>query len=90
MGLPTDSVLQQIYRLDRSSPDFRSQLDNALHRREYHQRAQELNEDDLMWLVNYLDGVRCHITSSHTYSTKHRFSVPLISPVLLPESVFAN
>ena len=65
MDLPTDSVLQQIYHLDKSSPDFRSQLNDALHRQEYHQRAQELNADDLMWLVGYLDDVRCHITSSH-------------------------
>jgi len=65
MDLPTDPVLQQIHRLDRSSQEFLSQLNIALHRREYHQSTQELNAGDLMWLVDYLDDVCCHITSFH-------------------------
>ena len=65
MGQPTSLVLQEIRRLDRSSSDFDNQLDCTLRGGDYYQSTQELNADDLMWLVDYLDDVSCHITSSH-------------------------
>ena len=65
MGPPTHPVLQQIYHLDRSSSDFHSQLNHALRTREYRQITLELRANDLIWFVDYLDNVRCHITSSY-------------------------
>jgi hypothetical protein len=51
-------VLQRLHRLDRSSHNFREQLRNVLYGREYKQCLPNLQDDDLMWLVDYLDGVR--------------------------------
>ncbi|KAF9644753.1 kinase-like protein [Thelephora ganbajun] len=57
MAPPTHPALQQISHLDTSSPGFRDQLDNALHGGEYRQCVSNLQDDDLVWLVDYLDEV---------------------------------
>jgi len=71
-GLP---ALQQLNRLDRSSPDFHDQLSNALYGEEYKKCVEkykkcgeeykkcvpELQDDDLVWLVDYLDTVCCRV-----------------------------
>ena len=58
---PCTPALQELDCLYRSSPDFNNQLYNALCRREYIQCTKNLEHDDLMWLTNYLDEVRCHV-----------------------------
>ncbi|KAF9645430.1 kinase-like protein [Thelephora ganbajun] len=57
MALPTDPALQQIAQLDRNSPNFQDQLDNALHGQGYLQCVPNINNNDSTWLVNYLDEV---------------------------------
>ncbi|KAF9642512.1 kinase-like protein [Thelephora ganbajun] len=52
---PSPPALQQLHRLDRSSPDFDNQFSIALSGKEYIQCAPTLQGDDLVWLVNYLD-----------------------------------
>ncbi|KAF9651098.1 kinase-like protein [Thelephora ganbajun] len=47
--------LQQLRDLDKSSPQFHEQLNNALHRREYRTCVPTLQGEDLVWLVEYLD-----------------------------------
>ncbi|KAF9643026.1 kinase-like protein [Thelephora ganbajun] len=64
MAPPTHPALQQIYHLDRSSPDFHDQLDNVLHGQEYDQCVPNLEEEDLAWLVNYLDKTLDYLDSS--------------------------
>ena len=51
-------ALQQLHRLNRSSPDFHHQLSNALRAQEYQQCVLNLQGDDLAWLVDYLNEVR--------------------------------
>jgi len=75
MSSPSLPALQQLNRLDRSSPDFHDQLSNALYGEEYKKCVEEykkcgeeykkcvpkLQGDDLVWLVEYLDKVRCRV-----------------------------
>jgi hypothetical protein len=51
-------TLQQLRRLNKSSPDFHDQLCKALCGEEYKQCVPNLQGDDLVWLVGYLDNVR--------------------------------
>lgn len=60
MASPSSSILQQLGRLDQSSPDFPNQLDELLHGQEYERCTPDLQGDDLKWLVDYFDEVRDH------------------------------
>jgi hypothetical protein len=62
--MPSHSLLEQLDRLNRSSLRFHDQLSNILFGEEYNQCVPELQNDDLAWLVDYLDGVRRRITLS--------------------------
>ena len=44
------------------SSEFHDQLSNILYGEEYRRCAQDLQGDDLVWLVDYLDKVRRHVT----------------------------
>ena len=66
MSLPSSPVLQRLYRLDRSGPDFQGQLTNILYGHEYIQCEGSLEHDDLIWLVNYLDEVSCRLAPSRS------------------------
>ncbi|KAF9643530.1 hypothetical protein BDM02DRAFT_1439502 [Thelephora ganbajun] len=57
---------QQLHRLNMSSPNFHSQLCRVLHGQEYIQSVQNLQNDDLVWLVGYLDKVRRLVTLPHS------------------------
>ena len=59
-------VLQQLRHLDRSSPDFHDQLRKVLYGEEYMQCVPNLQGDDLVWLIDYLDKVCHRITSSYS------------------------
>lgn len=59
MSSPSPPTLRQLHHLDRSSSEFRDQLSNVLYGEEYRQCVQNLQGDHLMWLVDYLDEVRC-------------------------------
>jgi hypothetical protein len=54
--------LQQLRRLDRSSSEFGDELNNIICGEEYQECVPNLQDDDLVWLVDYLDMVRRCIT----------------------------
>lgn len=57
----TALALQQLYHLDRSLSGYCDQLINVLCGEEYCRCASDLQCDDLVWLINYLDMVCCHV-----------------------------
>ena len=59
------NLLQQLRLLDRSSSDFHDQLCNILYGEGYRKSAPNLQADDLVCLVEYLDKVRRHVTLPH-------------------------
>jgi len=61
MSLPSSPALQQLHCLDRSSSDFQDKLNNILYGEDYVRCARNLQDDDLAWLVAYLDKVRCRV-----------------------------
>jgi len=63
MSPPSHPVLQQLPPLDKSSSRFHDQLSDILHKEEFKICVPGLQDDDLMWLVEYLDKVRRHIDS---------------------------
>ena len=58
MVLSSRPVLQRLGGLNTSATDFHHQLDNILHGEEYARCVENLQGDDLMWLVDFLDNVR--------------------------------
>lgn len=68
MSSPRSPALEQLRYLDRSSPDFRDQLSNVLYGEEYQQCVQNLQDDDSLWLVDYLDKVRQHVAQASPLS----------------------
>ena len=62
MSSPGSPALQQLYHLDRSSSDFHDRLCNVFYGSEYSQCVPNLEGDDLVWLVDYLDKVCCRVT----------------------------
>ena len=66
MSSPSSPALQRLRRLNKSSPGFHDQLYNVLDGKEYVQCVQDLQLDDVVWLVDYLDTVRCHVALSHS------------------------
>ena len=59
MPPPDPPTLQNLHRLDRSSPEFNGQLSDTLYGEEYQRCVPDLRDGDLLWLVDYLDKV-CH------------------------------
>ena len=66
MSSPSSPALQRLNRLDRSSPDFHDQLHTVLREEEYARHEQHLEDDTSVWLVDYLDTVRCHVVLPHS------------------------
>ena len=66
MSSLSPSALQQLRNLNTSLSGFRDQLSNVLYGEEYQQCVQNLQGDDLMWLVDYLDKVRRRATFLHS------------------------
>ena len=62
MSSPSPPTLQQLCRLNRSSPGFHGQLNNVLYGKEYQQCVENLKDYDLVWLIDYLDKVRYHVS----------------------------
>ena len=68
--MASQNLLERLRRLDRSSPGFHDQLSNILYGEDYTRGVPDLQGDDLMWLVDYLDNVRRRVpllppSSSH-------------------------
>ncbi|KAF9644325.1 hypothetical protein BDM02DRAFT_3263623 [Thelephora ganbajun] len=55
MPSPNSPALQELNRLDTSSPDFHNQLYDLLYGKDCKQCVPNLQDDDLVWLVDYLD-----------------------------------
>ncbi|KAF9643683.1 kinase-like protein, partial [Thelephora ganbajun] len=70
MAPPTHPTLRRLHGLDTSSPDFRDQLDKALHGQEYRRCVSNIEGDGLKWLVNYLDEVLGRLDLSSPVSRK--------------------
>ena len=66
MSSPGPPALQRLHHLDRSSSGFHGQLNNVPYEEEYQKCVPELLGNDLVWLVDYLDEVRCHVTFPHS------------------------
>ena len=91
MASPNLPVLRKFPSIDTSSSDFNDQLLKALYEEEYTQCLQNLEGDDLAWLVDYLDKVRsCELAPLNLHSSQHRLSIVLNLPAPLLGSVCAN
>lgn len=66
MASPDSPVLQQLHRLDRSSPNFYNQLYDLLRGDEYARCMPNLQGDDVIWVVDYLDKVRHRTAHPHS------------------------
>ena len=55
-------ALQQLYHLNRSSSKFHDQLSNVLNGEAYQRTVPNLNGNELVSLIDYLDKVRCFIS----------------------------
>ena len=66
MSSPSPPALQQLRRLNRSSSGFHDQLSKVLYGERYKQCVPDLQGDDLLWLVDYLDKVRRRISSPYS------------------------
>ena len=90
MSSPTSPALQQLHHLDRSSPDFHDQLCSALHGEEYTQCVQNLQGDDLVWVVDYLDKVRRRVAFPYSPLNRRRLLMVSIVPVQLSPIVYVD
>ena len=57
MAAPIHTALQKIHHLDTSLPGYSHQLNEVLHGPEYEKCIEELEKDDQIWLIEYLDKV---------------------------------
>ena len=57
--LPSYPVLQKLNNLDKSSSEFHVRLNDVLYAEEYIQCVTNIQDDDLAWLVDFLDNVSC-------------------------------
>lgn len=91
-GSPMSSFnpLGQLRRLDGSSPGFHDQLSHVLYGEEYKKWVSSIDGEDLVWLVDYLDKVRCHVAVPDPRLTRSRLS--MVSTLLVPASgnAYAN
>ena len=55
-------LLPRLHLLDRSSSTFHDQLSGILYGEEFKQQALNLQNDGLVWLVDYLDNVRRRVS----------------------------
>jgi len=87
---PALQPLQRLHHLDRVSSDFHDQLHVVLSEERYAECEQRLDDDDLMWLLKYLDEVRPQIALPALRSNWCRLSTTLIIPVRLTRNANTN
>lgn len=56
---PNLTPLQQLRSLNRASPEFFDQLNNVLHDKACEESIRNLEGNDLVSVIDYLDKVRC-------------------------------
>ena len=89
--MTSPNLLQQLHHLDRSSSEFHDQLSNILYGEEYERHVADLDNDDLVSLVDYLDKVRCCVALSPRFRlSQHRLSTFSTLPALVSGNVYAN
>jgi hypothetical protein len=88
--MSSHSPLKRLRRLDRSSSEFQDQVSNILYGEEYKQWVPNIQGDDLVGLVDYLDKVRCRVSPLYPRSSHHRLSMISTPPVPLSGSVCVN
>ncbi|KAF9645422.1 kinase-like protein [Thelephora ganbajun] len=88
MASPSSPALQQLHHLDTSSPDFHAQLYNILCGQEYVQCVPNLKDDDLIWLVDYLDKAldRLDLSSPVSRKCQHELRSICSTSATLPTS----
>lgn len=59
--MPPFDLLHQFHRLDQSSPNFPALIGDIIHRDGYRDCAASLQDDELAWLIEYLDNVRYRV-----------------------------
>ncbi|KAF9644746.1 kinase-like protein [Thelephora ganbajun] len=70
MAPPGSPALRKLHSLDTSSSDFGDQLCNVLYGGEYEQCVPNLQGNDLVWLVDYLDKALNDLDPSSTASRR--------------------
>ena len=83
-------LMQQFRPLDMSSPGFPDQISNILSGDEYTRRVGELENDDLVSLVDYLDKARYPPVFLCLCLDRHRLSMFSSLPPPLSENVYTN
>jgi hypothetical protein len=87
-------ILQQLKQLDSSSPLFPDMLTSLLFKKEYKECIPTLRDEDVVWLVDYLDGVCLSCPSSLLclFLNIHRFLnlFKSIHPTPCSEDVYVN
>ena len=63
MSPPSSQALQEVDCLNKSSSDFDSKLYGVLYGQEYALHEKNFQDDDLIWLIDYLDEVCRDITA---------------------------
>ena len=64
--MPSLNSFRQLRRSDKSSSKFHDQLREVLCGEEYKQWALNIDGEDLVWLVDYLDKVHRRIALPHS------------------------
>lgn len=63
--MSSSDFLQQLRSLEKPSPEFPKHLMGILHQEGYKNCVVGLQNDDLAWLVEYLDNVSRRLTSGN-------------------------
>ena len=90
MSLPSSPALRRLHHLDRSSPDFCDQLHDVLSEQEYAPNQKSFEQNDLVWIIDYLDEVRHGVFHLRSPLTVGRPSTISILPPQLPASAYVN
>ena len=88
--MPSHMLLQQLCLLDRSSSKFHDQVSDILYGEGYRECASSLQGNDLVWLIDYLDEVCCHITTPTLCLRQYRLSIVSTLPVPVSGNVYAS
>ena len=79
-------LLRELRGLDKTSPRFHKQLADILHGDEYRNAIPNLEDEDVAWLVQYLDDVS-HRTVFFSLFSDHKYrSLPMLSTLHAPNS----